>query len=101
MSRELVGRYVFTSAGIVEPNEDARAILRRVQDMLLLLSGEGLGPGRTPELYVDPKSDTYWEYREFEDGQITLRKVSRKYIQDNWPSVDFDHPVTVPRPIRY
>jgi hypothetical protein len=101
VSDELVGRYVLANTGMVEPDEGARAILRRIQDMLLLLSREGLGPGRTPELYVDPGTDSYWEFREFEDGQITLRNVARKYIEDNWPTVDLDHPVPVPRPIRY
>lgn len=101
MSDEMVGRSVLSADGMVEPDEDAKAILRRVQDMLLLLGSEGFGPGRVPELYVDPSDGTYWEFREYEDGQITLRRVSRRYIETNWPSVDFDRPVVVPRPIRY
>jgi len=101
MSDELVGRYVLSATRMVEPDDDAKVILRRVQDMLLLLGKEGMGPGRIPELYVDPKESSFWEFREFEDGQITLRRVSRHYIETNWPSVDFDHPVAVPRPIRY
>lgn len=100
MSDEMVGRYVLSANGMVEPDEDARAILRRVQDMLLLL-GESFGAGGIPPLYVDPKENSYWEFLEFEDGQITLRRVTRTYIEDNWPTVDFEHPVTVPRPIRY
>lgn len=96
MSDELAGRYVLSADGMVVPDDNAKAIWRRVQDMLLLL-----GPGRVPYFYVDPTDGTYWEFVEYEDDQITLRRVTREYIETNWPSVDFDRPVVVDRPIRY
>lgn len=97
----MVGRYFVAEDSRILPDEGAKAIWRRVQDMLLLLAKEGLGPGRAPELYVDPREGTYWELDDYEDGQITLRQLTREFIAKNWPGVDFDHPVEVHRPIRH
>lgn len=97
----MVGREILSADGRVVLDEGGRAIFRKIQDMLLLVGAEVHGPGGIPQLYVDPTNGTYWEFAEYEDGQITLHRVSRQYIETNWPSVDFDRPVFVPRPIRH
>lgn len=96
MSDAMSGRFVLIEGRVV-PNEDLKALLRRLQDMLMCLGGDG----RTPYFYYEPGTDTYWEYSEFDDDQVTLRQVSRESIERNWPTVRCDDRIVVERPIRY
>lgn len=96
MSEAMSGRMIVVDGRVV-PDEDLKALYRRRQDMLLCLGGDGF----TPYFFYEPRTGMYWEYLEFEDGQETLRPVTREWIERNWPGVRCDDRVAVDRPVRY
>jgi hypothetical protein len=92
----LTGRYVVGPDKRIEPDEDGKRLLRKQQSMLLLVAS-----GRAPDFYFDPADGTYWESVDYEDGQMTLRPVTREYIEQNWPNVNPDKRIEVRWPVRY
>ncbi len=46
-----------------------------------------IGDG-VPSVYVDPVDGSYWELNQFEDYRAELRRVDRRYIETNYPTVD-------------
>lgn len=62
----MTGRSLLVDGRVV-PNDDLKALLRRLQDMLLCLGGDG----RMPYFYYEPSTGSYWEYTEF---GATLRR---------------------------
>lgn len=85
MTDEIVGRYFVGPDGKLTADDDYREIYRRLRGMLLLAAS-----GQVPDFHYDPSSNTYWELIEYEDGQVTLRRVTREWIERNWPTVRFD-----------
>ncbi len=79
--------------GRVVADEGAKEVYRRLGKMLLLA-----GRPQHPFFYVDPADETYWEFVEFEDDHVQLKRVTREYIETNWPEVDCDRRITVSRP---
>jgi hypothetical protein len=85
VTKEIVGHYFVGPDGKLAEDEGYREIYRRLRGMLLLAAS-----GQVPGFYYEPSSKTYWEHIEYEDGQVTLRTVTRDWIERNWPSVRFD-----------
>lgn len=80
-----MGRYHARSDGRLVGDANYEEIYRRLRGMRLLAAS-----GQVPDFYFDPASGTYWEHIEYEDGQVTLRRVTRGWIEENWPTVKPD-----------
>ncbi len=93
MTEELCGRTVVAPDGRVTADGNLKELYRRLRRMLLLAAS-----GNVPSFYFDPTTDTYWEHQQYEDGQETLRKVTRGWIEANWPSVKLDKRLVVDWP---
>lgn len=83
------GHYRFEDGRFV-PDEVMSEISARLRNLKLLAD---TGPG-VPSFYLDPRNASYWECVEFEDYSKELREVDRKYIEDNYPTVDPDRAIT-------
>ena len=88
----LEGRYTF-EGGTFVPDQGMKDINDRLRTMLLLADSGS----RAPDFYVDP-AGRYWECTEFEDYTKKLRSVTRRYIEDGFPTVDPDRRLHVDRP---
>lgn len=97
MPQELAGKFYVASDGSIQPDEGGIAIYRKLQGMLMLLTKHD----RMPYFFVDPVDESYWEFTEYEDGQLTLREVTREYIEKSWPETDFEKRIVVDRPVKY
>jgi hypothetical protein len=83
----MTGRYTFNDGTLI-PDQGMTTINDRLSRMRLLADiGDGV-----PSFYLD-ETGSYWECSEFEDYRKELRRVDRRYIAENFPTVDPDRPV--------
>ena len=82
------GAYLFREGRFIRD-----AGMERIQEKLrglkqLFDAGEG-----RPVFYIDPMDGSYWERSQFEDFREELRKVSRRYVERDFPTVDPDRTI--------
>jgi len=56
------------------------------------------GSVTVPYVYYRASDGTYWRYDETEDLRAELRKVSRSYVEENFPTLDPDRHLAVEWP---
>ena len=68
-------------------DDGIKKIHRMLREMKLLF-----GSGETPEgyFYFHPQNSTFWQILEFQNGHTELRRVSREFIENNFPMVNCD-----------
>lgn len=72
------------------PDSNVVKIRSMLSQMELLLSGYQIG-----SLYYDPKNKEYWNYIQYIDETHLLKKVTKEWIQEVCPDIDFSRTTPV------
>jgi hypothetical protein len=84
----MTGAYTFDEGTLV-PDAGMTAINERLAHMKLLADiGDGV-----PSFYLEKETGAYWQCSELENYRTELRRVDRRYIEKNFPTVDPDRPL--------